>query len=94
MLPGQEAVGQSPNNWFRGGHTQEDKPGMQDPKVPGGTGQSEVFGCGQRWSMGCLVPRASPAAHPCSLWACPAFLLPQGRSHPCPGCGHPQGFIR
>lgn len=64
MLPGQGAVGQSPNNWFRGGHPQENKAGVQDPKVPAGAGQPEVFGCGQRWSMGSLVPRVSPAAHP------------------------------
>lgn len=65
MLPGQEAVGQSSNNGFWRGHSQEKKAGVQDSKVPAGTGQPKVFGHGQRWSMGSLVPRVSPAAHPC-----------------------------
>lgn len=32
--------------------------------MPAGTGQPEVLGYGQRGSMGSLVPRVSPAAHP------------------------------
>lgn len=99
MLPGHEAVGQSPNNWFRGGHPQENKAGCRTQRCQLGPGSQRCLGVGRGGAWAPWCPESHLQHIPGSLWACPAFLLPQGCSHPCPGCGyshapHPQGPTR
>lgn len=85
QMPGQKAVGTNLKSryGFWGGHSQEHKPGLQQPKVPAGTGHPRGV---RGWAgVGCGLPGAQALA----LQRVPVLLLDTSCCPSAPGMSPP-----